>query len=373
MASLRDNWTEPGPTGRRVRTARWGVGKRWEIRWRDAAQVQHKRRFVDEGEAKDALAELRLTPDRGQSGVTVGDMWPAWFAGAGVLKESTRDLYWREWVKHIEPRWARFPVEEVRASDVRAWVGELAVESKSVARRCMTTLHGLMKLAREDGHLDEVVTAAVRRPRPVAADVAPLDDTVVAALAEACTPHHLVVWVLVTTGVRFGEMAGFRVRDLDVARRRLRVARSITTVRSQLVTSLPKNWARRDVPVPAWLVIELDRLCKNRPPDAPLLATRSGGVWRSSSWRRIWVKARAEVGVDARVHDLRHTAACRAIERGVNLRTLQRMLGHGTLSLTADLYGRFAGDDLDSIGDLWAPPAPSADETPSGGGAGRIF
>lgn len=132
----------------------------------------------------------------------------------------------------------------------------------------------------------------------------------------------------------------------------------MTTVQSQLVVSLPKNWQRRDVPVPQWLVDRLQAASVGRGPDEPLLPTLAGGPWRSSSWRRIWMGALRRVGVDARVHDLRHTAACRAIERGVTLRTVQRMLGHGTLSLTADLYGRFAGDDLDATADLWDPPAP---------------
>lgn len=223
MATVRDLWTRPGPNGRKVRTHQWGTGKRWEVRWRDADQVQHKQRYSNEDDAKDAAATLRLTPGRGQSGKTVGDMWAPWFAGAGVLKESTRDLYRREWTKHILPCWGDVPLEHVRASDVRAWVEELAGQSESVARRCVSTLHGMLQVAREDGHLEEVVTASVRRPRPVAADVAPLDDDLVARLAAECAPHDLVVWVLVTTGVRFGEMAGFRVRDLAVGRRRLRL------------------------------------------------------------------------------------------------------------------------------------------------------
>ena len=38
------------------------------------------------------------------------------------------------------------------------------------------------------------------------------------------------------------------------------------------------------------------------------------------------------------LHTLRHTFATRAIECGMNPKTLQKLLGHGTLQMTMDLY-----------------------------------
>lgn len=39
------------------------------------------------------------------------------------------------------------------------------------------------------------------------------------------------------------------------------------------------------------------------------------------------------------IHTLRHTFATRSIENGVDLKVLQELLGHSTITVTADIYG----------------------------------
>ena len=46
------------------------------------------------------------------------------------------------------------------------------------------------------------------------------------------------------------------------------------------------------------------------------------------------------------LHTLRHTFATRAIECGMNPKTLQKLLGHGTLQMTMDLYCHVTEDTL---------------------------
>ena len=46
------------------------------------------------------------------------------------------------------------------------------------------------------------------------------------------------------------------------------------------------------------------------------------------------------------LHTLRHTFATRAIECGMNPKTLQKLLGHGTLHMTMDLYCHVTEDTL---------------------------
>ena len=47
-----------------------------------------------------------------------------------------------------------------------------------------------------------------------------------------------------------------------------------------------------------------------------------------------------------RPHAFRHTFATRAIENGVNPKTLQKLLGHSTLQMTMDLYCHVTDDAL---------------------------
>jgi site-specific recombinase XerD len=47
-----------------------------------------------------------------------------------------------------------------------------------------------------------------------------------------------------------------------------------------------------------------------------------------------------------RPHAFRHTFATRAIENGMNPKTLQKILGHSTLQMTLDLYCHVTEDTL---------------------------
>jgi integrase len=52
---------------------------------------------------------------------------------------------------------------------------------------------------------------------------------------------------------------------------------------------------------------------------------------------------------DARFHDLRHTAATLALSEGASLFDVSRMLGHGSINTTADLYGHWTQEGREDI------------------------
>lgn len=82
-----------------------------------------------------------------------------------------------------------------------------------------------------------------------------LTTSEVAALAEECGGQGDVVLLVAYTGMRFGELVGLRVEDVDLKARRIRVRRSITQVGGKLVEGNPKSAAgRRSIPVPQRLI-----------------------------------------------------------------------------------------------------------------------
>src|SRR5690606_31729205 len=48
-------------------------------------------------------------------------------------------------------------------------------------------------------------------------------------------------------------------------------------------------------------------------------------------------------------HTLRHTAASIAVSAGVNVKLVQRMLGHASAAMTLDVYADLFDEDLDSL------------------------
>lgn len=342
---------------------RTGVGRRWEVRWRDRGQ-QRKRRFSVRSAADAWNATVTLRPGEGAAAaVTVGDLHTGWREAKAGLAQTTLAGYDSAWKHLVAPAWGSTPATGVTAGAVQVWVGKLQSTSESRARTALSVLSGIMRHATMLGVVAANPCSSVRWPPVSRAEVVPLTADEVGRLAEAMRPHDLAVWTLATTGVRFGELAGFWVRDLDVKARRLVVSRSITTVGGRLVESLPKSRKRRVVPIVGWLADDLAKTVRGRAATDPLFPTPSGGVWRKTTWRRLWVgepkrgkKGALELAglpLTTRVHDLRHTAAVRMLEAGESSKTVQEILGHASEAMTLDLYGRWRKSDLDSAARVW--------------------
>lgn len=140
------------------------------------------------------------------------------------------------------------------------------------------------------------------------------------------------VLLLIATGLRVGELVALTVGDFDPEGGGLRVRgkgqreRRVFIVDPQL-RSIIARFARGDA--------------------AMSLLGPGGEAWSTQSFRRGLRMFAADAGVSARVtpHMLRHTCATLLLEQGVDLRFLQRLLGHENIATTA-LYAHVADVSL---------------------------
>jgi integrase len=259
--------------------------------------------------------------------------------------------YESKWRIHVQPEWNDRLLAEVRHSEVAGWAAELsAAMSPSVARQALQVLSGVFSLAVRDGLVAADPTAGVTVKAVQRRQGRPLTAAQVQELALACGPDGVAVRTLAFTGLRWGELAGLRVRDLDVARGRLSVSRSVGE-RGGVVTVGPtKTGHAREVGVPPSLLTELAALAEGRDPDEPLLPAARGGTRRHSRFYKRWRVAVESLGLgDLRPHDLRHTAASLAIQSGADVKVVQRMLGHASATMTLDLYAALWEGGLDDV------------------------
>jgi site-specific recombinase XerD len=169
-------------------------------------------------------------------------------------------------------------------------------------------------------------------------------------------PHEsttlLAVSLMVATGVRVHEAVGIRCQDIDLPARSIRL---VGKGRRERQVFLTNGWitdlTSAYLKVRSTLGLQHPRLLFNLHHD-PLTPP---------AMRSRLAKAAAAAGLEAHVtpHMLRHTAATQLIEAGVDIRYIQRLLGHASLSTTelythvsdgalrrvvseADVLGRFA-------------------------------
>lgn len=182
--------------------------------------------------------------------------------------------------------------------------------------------------------------------------------------AEKCRYYNLFV-VALETGMRIGELGGLFWSDIDFVNRAIFINRTMCYVHSEngyyFEVHRPKTvCGKRLIPMTnkcaeALMRQKLDQLSQtnqssefadlvfsamsNRPLQETSILTSIDIILRNMSRDGIYIERFSP-------HVFRHTFATRAIENGMNPKTLQRILGHSTLQMTMDLYCHVSNDTL---------------------------
>ena len=353
--------------------------KRYRVRYRkpDGTQTD-KRGFLRKIDAENWAAEhVTVAKAQGtfidpQAGRTrVASLWPAWIAAKRVrVKASYLETLEREWRVRVEPQWGGREVASITHAEIQAWVADLhadgtdadgSIERKGLSATVVLRAEGILSGLLEQAVRDRLIPANPCRdlelPRKQRREHRYLTCAELLRLADAAGDRRTIVLVLGLCGLRWGELVGLRVGDVDLGRRRLSVRRSATEVGGRIVVDTPKSDKWRQVVFPALLDAPLRDACEGRGNDDLLFPGRDGSYMRrthgpnsDNSWF-YWARKRAGIEGSMTVHDLRHTAASLMVASGANVKAVQRQLGHATASMTLDVYADLFDDDLDAVGE----------------------
>ena len=235
---------------------------------------------------------------------------------------------------------------------LRSWLANQQTRGKArttMARRA-TAVRVFTAWAHRTGRVDTDAGALLgspkaHRPLPPALDRAQVADLLRAAAARADdgSPVGLrdvaVLELLYATGIRVGELAGLDIDDVDRHRRVVRVFGKGRKERT-VPYGLPADRA-----LERWLAVR-GQLARPGSGPALFLGARGGRIDQRAV--RTLVHARlsdVEGAPDLGPHGLRHTAATHLLEGGADLRTVQELLGHASLS-TTQLYTHVTNERL---------------------------
>lgn len=352
MARVVDRWTRADKT----RTPMHGKGSRWQAVWTEAGQ-ERKKAF----RTKDAAtAHLTGIEHRQRSGtyvsrdhgrVFVRDLLGPWVDTLAHLAPSTLATTKSDVRATIAPHWGGYVLADITRADVQAWVS-----SMPKAARTVDTIYGrfrkFLNWCVAEGRLAVNPAAGVNLPKGRKREHIFLTVGQVRELAGAIGPFEDLVWFLATTGLRFGEAAELRTRDIDLRRGRVRVARSVTEADGKMTVGPPKNGEPRDVPLTGFMADRLRTRLKGAGRDVLVFPSERGKWLRSNNFKsRTYDPAVTAAGLPAGlwVHDLRHTAASLAVHSGASVKSVQRMLGHASAALTLDIYAGLFDQELSDV------------------------
>lgn len=222
----------------------------------------------------------------------------------------------------------------------------------------IAALRAFYKFAVAEGHLRENVAEHLALPRRWQRLPKALTESQIEKLLSPMEEGNAedrrdlaVLELAYASGLRLSELCHLRIEQLHLD--------------SGFVTVVGKGNKERIVPVGERAIAVLRAyLATSRPelaqPGSPgnVFLTRKGGAFhRTALWARVVRRARwAGVGVPVTPHMLRHSFATHLLERGADLRVIQELLGHASIS-TTQVYTHVAGGRLKEVHRRFHPRA----------------
>ena len=317
-------------------TARKLPSGRWQARYRTPSgkQVGLRGTFATKADAGRALARIQADMDRGQwrdpnaGRLTLAAYAERWVTSRLVrgrpLAPRTVELYRSELTHHILPPLGAVELRRLDAAAVRAWYGALSRAEKPgqvTVAKCYRLLRAICQTAMEDDLIARN-PCAIRGAGQESSPERPMFSVEqVDALAEAVDERWramilLAAWV----GLRFGELAGLRRTDLDLA------AGTVTVVKAK------SEAGKRTVAIPPHIIpILANHLTHYAEPSKTglvFVGPKGGALRRNNFNADVWQAATRAAGLPlgSHPHDLRGFSATVAARHGATTRELMHRL-----------------------------------------------
>lgn len=227
----------------------------------------------------------------------------------------------------------------------------------SSLRRRAASLKGFYRFAYGEGLIRVDVAAHLDLPRParLLPETLTVDEAerlMTSAGGEDGEPHALrdraLLELLYASGLRIGEAIGLDREDLSTDGAFVRVIGKGDKERLVPVGEVALDWLGRWLDGPRHALVASGRVLSAR--GGPLfLGDRGGRLARQQAWAAVKRAAqRAGLGSRTSPHTLRHSFATHLLEGGADLRIVQELLGHASIS-TTQLYTHLTGERIRDV------------------------
>lgn len=284
-----------------------------------------------------------------------------------TVEAYTRDL--RAFLAFLAEERDGKPLDRADKNDVRAFLFRRRASNQNVSlARVLSSLRAFYRYLVREGRLSSNPAAQVeapkfpkKRPRFLTVDEA-------FALVEAPgdeSPLDLrdraALELAYSSGLRVSELVGVNLDDLDLNRGEVRVLgkggkERIAPVGSKAITALKD-----------WLAVR-ERLAdpKNTEADRALFLGARGGRLSDRVFRRTLTEYVRRLSLEKGIspHALRHSFATHLLEAGADMRSIQELLGHESLSTTQ----KYTHLNLDHLREVYDRAHPRAGRVPREGG-----
>lgn len=301
-------------------------------------------------------------PDSQGVRVTISDfMRNQWFPICiqdGSRKITTVDFY-RSITRIIYEYFGEWDITAISTTDIRKFFSYLRTDYRSnqgtplgdvMVRHCYCVLVQVFQFAVEEELIQKSPMDKVHCPKIQKKKVNALSETdaarFLAVVPTAPQDFRCMLYLLVTTGIRRGELLALQWGDIDFTNLTIHIQRSVSMSETEgLVVGTPKTQASiRDIPLMPFVCDELlsyKQATKNTSKEMFAFPANASGTMPKNPGaltHRVKRFMKSNGLPDMSPHDLRHTCATLLVSSGADIKSVQEILGHTDASTTLNFY-----------------------------------
>lgn len=249
------------------------------------------------------------------------------------------------------------PVENVNFSTVREYlhfIQKFNYKKTTIARKIASLRTFYKYLYREKKVESNPATNlnSPKRPRQLPKFLTPYEVEQILNNIKIDTPagyrNKAILELLWATGMRVSELSGLNFEDLNLANNEIRVFGKGSKERIILVTDRAKTYLQRYIDTARPLVAKGFRVECNE--DSPVFINNTGYRLQTRTIRNVINDVVEKIQLPKHVtpHVFRHSFATHLIENGADLRVVQELLGHASISNT-QIYTHVSSQHLKEV------------------------
>ncbi len=273
-----------------------------------------------------------------------------------AVKLRTYERYKYIIAKHINPKLGEFDLDDLSAVKLQDYVlselesGNL-ISSKGLANNSVIGIVNVLKSALKLAKSLEICAVdnsdKIKLPMATEKPVTAFEKWEQEKLEKYCLSsnktNYLGIVICLYTGIRLGELLALTWNDIDLKSGIMTISKTAYRIKQngkpQVVIDKPKTKnSSRLIPLSKQLLEILKRAKRISNSDF-VLSTRTGGIVGTRAYQKTYERILKKLDIPYKnFHSLRHTFATRAIEMGMDVKTLSEILGHKNPVITLQRY-----------------------------------